>query len=193
MKRFLQPAITLALLMLAGCASMPPEAGVEFPSALQTTLAMARQGNAGAQFEVGRMHEQGRGYAQSYEEAFRWYHLAAGQGFAPAQFHLAGMYGSGRGVKHDYAKALEYHLKAARQGYADAYYPLGYTYEFGIGTEKDHAKALEWYLKCAESGNHFGMARMARAYERGELGLPVDVDKANMWQDKARAATAGQQ
>ncbi len=47
-------------------------------------LKAAQQGNANAQCSLGNMYENGQGVPQSYEEAIKWYQLAANQGHADA-------------------------------------------------------------------------------------------------------------
>ena len=51
------------------------------------------------------MYYDGRGVEQSYEEAFRWYLLAAEQGFLDAQYRVAYMYENGKGVEQSYEEA----------------------------------------------------------------------------------------
>ncbi|NCX62196.1 MAG: sel1 repeat family protein, partial [Betaproteobacteria bacterium] len=51
------------------------------------------------------MFDDGKGVAQDYKEAVRWYQLAAKQGNAEAQNNLGVMYGLGQGVLQDYTRA----------------------------------------------------------------------------------------
>ena len=60
----------------------------------------AEQGDAPAQFMLGRMYANGDGVPQDAAEAVRWYRLAAEQGLAEAQFNLGVMYANGQGVSH---------------------------------------------------------------------------------------------
>ena len=60
--------------------------------------------------------QNGRGVAQDYAEAMRWYRKAADQGNAVAQYNLGGLYENGRGVAQDYAEAMRWYRKAADQG-----------------------------------------------------------------------------
>jgi TPR repeat protein len=53
----------------------------------------------------------GRGVAQDFAEAARWYRKAADQGNAPGQASLGDMYAHGQGVTQDYAEAAS---RAAR-------------------------------------------------------------------------------
>ena len=57
----------------------------------------ADQGDAGAQYNLGVMYDNGQGVPQNYAEAVKWYRLAADQGDASAQYNLGVMYDNGRG------------------------------------------------------------------------------------------------
>ena len=49
----------------------------------------AKQGYAPAQYNLGIMYDKGEGVPQNYEEAMKWFHLAAKQGNPEAQKVLA--------------------------------------------------------------------------------------------------------
>ena len=70
------------------------------------------------------MYDQGKGVIQDYEEAFKWYQLAADQEYARAQYSLGYMYEDGEGVDRDYAEAVKWWRLAAEQGVAEAQYLL---------------------------------------------------------------------
>jgi hypothetical protein len=57
----------------------------EYQSARQEFLTLAQQGDAGAQYMLGRLYEQGLGAPQDYVEAHAWYNLAAAQGRTEAR------------------------------------------------------------------------------------------------------------
>ena len=58
-----------------------------------------------AQNNLGLMYYNGQGLPQDYDEAAKWYRLAAEQGNATAQSNLGSMYYSGEGVPQDYVQA----------------------------------------------------------------------------------------
>ncbi len=66
------------------------EVGVEawgrgdYDRAVQEFRPLAEQGHAPAQFNLGVMYDKGHGTPQDYQEAVRWYQLAAEQGIASA-------------------------------------------------------------------------------------------------------------
>ena len=63
-------------------------------AALRRLLLLAQQGDADAQFELGRSYTIGRGVAEDDQEAVYWYRKAAEQGHADAQFWLGAMHTS---------------------------------------------------------------------------------------------------
>ncbi len=116
--------VALAVALLIGLAT-PSQAdfvacfiaylGGDDASALQECKPLAEQGDAKAQYILGRMYDLGEGVPQDYAEAAKWYRKAAEQGDAKAQFALGAMYSYGRGVPQDYVQAHKwYNLAASR-------------------------------------------------------------------------------
>ena len=87
--------------------------------------ALAEQGDADAQFNLGVMYANGRGVPEDDTEAVRWYRLAADQGNAAAQVNLGIRYDIGEGVPQDYAEAVRWYRLAANQRHARAQLNLG--------------------------------------------------------------------
>ena len=71
------------------------------------------------------MSEEGRGVAQSYEEASVWYRKAAEQGHADAQLNLGYNLANGLGVTQSDTEAARWYKMAADQGDAQALSNLG--------------------------------------------------------------------
>ena len=88
--------------------------------------------------------------AKNYEEAVRYYRLAAENGYARGQWNLGAMYDFGYGVTQDYQKAVDWYRKAAEQGDAVGQCCLGFMYENGYGVTQDYQEAFDWYRKAAE-------------------------------------------
>ena len=61
--------------------------------------ALAEQGDAGAQYNLGVMLSDGRGAHQDYTEAVRWFRLAAEQGHILAKYNLGRRYYFDNGVR----------------------------------------------------------------------------------------------
>ena len=78
----------------------------DYPEALRLWGQLADQGNARAQFSLGKMYYIGQGVLRDNAKADAWYRKAADQGFDYAQFNLGVAYeDGGLGVPQDYALA----------------------------------------------------------------------------------------
>ena len=98
---------SILLLLLSSC------------SDFDETKLLAEQGNAIAQNNLGIMYRRGRGVAENYAEAVRWYRLAAEQGNATAQVSLGYMYANGDGVPQNDVRAyMWYSVTAAQDSHA---------------------------------------------------------------------------
>ena len=76
----------------------------------------ADQGNAGAQFNLGRMYRNGQGVKKDDVEAAKWWQLAAEQDFTMAQLNLGTLYATGQGVPQDNVRAYFWFILAAARG-----------------------------------------------------------------------------
>jgi len=82
--------------------------------------ASAGEGDAEVQFLLGTMYYNGDGVPMDYQEAAKWYRLAADQGDADAQHNLGRMYYNGYGVPMDYVVAHMWLNLSASQGNENA-------------------------------------------------------------------------
>ncbi len=117
----------------------------DYSVALQEFRSLAEDGHAGAQYQLGRMYDKGKGVASDNRRAAGWYQLAAEQGIERAQVELGHMYDSGRGVPTDRTAAAYWFLRAARQGDPEAQVQLGYKYAEGSGVPRDIPLAVAWF------------------------------------------------
>ena len=114
--------LALGVVLVAAPAWADFEAGVEahergdYATALKEFRALAEQGGAEAQNNLGWMYERGQGVLQDYAEAIRWYRMAAEQGNAGGQYNLGLMYANGRGVPQDDVQAHMWLNLAVAQG-----------------------------------------------------------------------------
>ena len=135
--------------------------------------------------QMGDDYRWGRnGKVQSYVEALKWYHQAAGYGHGRAQYNLGDMYYFGHGVPRNndeakkwWRKALDTSQKMAELGDAEGQYNMGLMYRKGHGVALDYAKAAEWYTKSANQNYAPAQYDLALAYEYG-WGLVSDKEQA---------------
>ena len=114
---------------------------------------LAAQGSADAQYQLGFIYHMGKGVDQDYQEAAKWYRLAAEQGHAVAQNNLGWMYDMGKGVDQDYQEAARWYRLAAEQGHAVAQNNLGVLYVNGKGVTQDYVRARMWFDFAARLGD----------------------------------------
>ncbi len=112
--------------------------------------AMAEQGDAKAQSQLGNRYYKGIEIEKDLTTAKEWFTKAAKQGEKVSQFFLGLICLHGYGVEKDEKKAVEWLTKSADQDFEPAEYCLGKCYKDGIGIEKDLDKANELLSKAKE-------------------------------------------
>lgn len=135
---------------------------------------------ADAQYLLGRLYFFGKGIRQNYNEAFKWYELAAkNEFFYRAQCEVGKCYENGFGTKKDLFEAFAWYEASASGGDGDeeAMYNLGRCYEKGLGVKKDLSKAFEWYSNAAEQGYKDAQYKLGNCYYNGE-GVKQDYREA---------------
>ena len=145
----------------------PAYVRTDYSSAYVTVKTLADEGSASAQFELGRMFENGNGVGKNSQLAVFWYGKAAEQGHAEAQTSLAVLYARGLGVPRN-------------DSYAVAQYDLGYMYARGLGVPRDDRQAIDWYRKAAGQGVVKAQYNLGEIYSKG-VGVPKDDQQAYFW------------
>ena len=85
-------------------------------SQFDETKALAEQGDADAQYNLGIMYDTGLGVPENDAEAVKWFRKAAEQGYADAQYNLGLMYAKGDGVPENNIRAYVWFSMAKTQG-----------------------------------------------------------------------------
>jgi uncharacterized protein len=162
----------------------------DYAAALQLWQQLATQGNADAQYNLGRMYDRSKGILNDDIQAAKWYRMAADQGNAKAQFVLGQWYQWGNHglpnfrVAENIGEALRLYRLAANQGNAEAQYFLGNLYDESQGVPLDFAEALKWYSLAANQGYGLAQLQLGYSYVYGH-GVPQDPIQAYMWSDLA--------
>lgn len=169
----------------------------------------AAQGNACAQYQMGRIYmrdgmvppdlAQARHWlvkatAQGNDDAKRLLKdtevcIAAERGDMKAMYALAYLYQQWKNYPHAvywYRKAAEqaelapsHSLDMFENGSA-AQCNLADKYEHGLGVAQDDQQALDWYRKSAALNNHVAQYSLGMMYMRGR-GVPKDMAQARAW------------
>lgn len=134
--------------------------------------ALAKQGDAEAQYHVGMMYNNGIGTQQDRGQAFAWFQKSAASNHPLGAYKL-GCYYDGQGVgivASDADQALKYKLVAAEAGYALAQQDVANLYDRRGNPEQ----ALKWWKMAGDQGYPPALFSLFRAYSEGK-GAPQDL------------------
>jgi hypothetical protein len=123
---------------------------------------------------------------QDYNEAMRWFRMAASQGDAVAEDDVGELYFFGHGVPVDYAQAMVWYRRSAAQNNATAQDGIGALYARGQGVAVNYGEALKWFRQSADQGNSDAANWLGYFYTHG-LGVSMSVTEAQEWYAKSRA------
>lgn len=154
---------------------------------LAQQLSAAAAGDASAMAGLGVRYETGKGVAQNYAQAARWYQKAAAAGDAAGMGGLGSMYFNGTGLPKDPEQARIWFSKAAEAGNGRGMNGIGVLYLRGDGgLPKDIAQAVAWHEKAA-AGEPRAMLNLGNLYSSG-AGVARNDSEAVSWYRKAAAA-----
>lgn len=133
----------------------------DFSTAFKEATPLADQGNAEAQFLLGKMYLKGDGVLADHEQAIKWFKASAVQGNAEAQFFLGSMYLL---PQENVAEGVRFLRLSAEQGNQDAQFLLGKTYIQGVqGVSRDPVQAEMWLWLAAKNNLPFYQGELASA------------------------------
>ena len=137
----------------------------------------ARQGHAGAQYNLAKKYYDGRLVEQDYEKAMLWFTKAADQGDADAYYYLGCGYYFEEGYPLDLAKGIQLWEEAADRGNTDATFMMGLSYFNGTGVEEDNDRAFALFSKAAAVGDGRALRFLGDCYSNG-YGTNIEINKA---------------
>lgn len=186
--------IFLIILLTAGCDSQTREYNSvlvlfsqgQVQQALPVLTSLAEAGYPPAQFRLGMMFAEGFSIQQNWNQAALWFERAAQQNHVGAQWTLARLYRTGLGVRQSDTLALRWYQALAEQGFAPAQHQVGMMYRGGVGASLSLEQAEHWLRRAAQQEYRPAIAEIIKAYQSGDLGLPVDPEQARAWQDRAQ-------
>ena len=149
--------VTAAVVVVTGAEAGPyedaPNRGHRISLNYRRWHALAEQGHAPSQYNIGVLYREGIAVDQSYSEAASWYRRAAAQDHAKAENGLGFLYQTGKGVPQDMVEAAKWYRKSAEQGLAAAQFNLGLLYDNGTGVPRNTVQAYVWFNAAATSGH----------------------------------------
>ena len=168
----------------AGCL---PDDGLVSQEEYDEIRALAKAGDAEAQYQLGEFYEEGEVRRQSDATAAEWYLKAAEQGHIDAQIAVGVLYAEGLGGAEDRAEAIGWFEKAAASGDSQAQFNVGslYTEE---GEDQDFGEALKWFRAASFQGNLGALHALGIMYEQGDGVLQSDEEAHKFYK---RAASEG--
>jgi localization factor PodJL len=140
----------------------------------------AAAGNAAAEYEIAIRYAEGRGVAQSFGDAARWFERAASKGLVPAQYRLGSLYEKGHGVKKDLEAARRLYVSAAEKGNARAMHNLAVLYAEGIDGKPEYKTAFQWFRKAASHGIADSQYNLGILLARG-IGAEQNLAESYKW------------
>jgi len=161
----------------------------------------AAQGDADAQFWLGKAYQRGWFGGLDDREAFQWLTKAATQGLPNAQFSLGQMYEDGEGVPENDSLAASWYRKAA--DHSPAY--VGGVWEAEVqltnmyrdGRLKDKVQAYMWFAivrSSVDPSSDEDMKQVARHMTRAQIvqaqSLAKDWIKRHPWQQQTNVAAS---
>jgi TPR repeat protein len=138
-------------------------------------LSLAKTGDSGAQYELGRRFANGIGTRRDNKQALKWLRKSAEWGHPEAQFQLARMLADSGEISEAYtwlalsatngeprAKDESNVLAAKLSGeqLADARFRTGQRFSDGLGVSRDYAAAYAWFRLANTAGSQEALERM---------------------------------
>jgi TPR repeat protein len=144
---------------------------------------MARKGNINLQYILGIFYITNKDRL-NYNEAFKWFQMAASNKNTNAIYQLGLLYENGQGTIQDYSTAYRLYSRTKEKGHPESIYRLGIAYQYGLGVEINTSEAIDCYSKAAELENNESQFKLGKLYGSGEL-LGKDSLKSLKWYTKA--------
>lgn len=135
---------------------------------IQVLVRAANKGCAEDQYMLGHFYFRGLYVEQSYEEALKWFRLAAAQNYAEAQQRIGLCYAKGWGVPQSYDEAVKWYRLAVDQNNAAAQYDLGWCFYEGNGVPQSEEEAIKWFTKSADQGYLNAQTTLYQIYIKSE-------------------------
>jgi TPR repeat protein len=159
----------------------------DFAAAMKEWQALAEQGEANSQYNMGLLYARGQGVSQDYKQALARYEKAAAQGVPAAEYNLGVMYANGQGVAANPEEAKKWFLKAEEKGVGEAVTGLATIYSEGEGAFKNYTEAEKWYRQAAEKGVASAAFNLGVMYDIGQ-GVQQSYPEALKWYHAAADA-----
>ena len=145
----------------------------------------AKQGNAYAMADMGKMYAQGIFVEADRTKAWEWYeeslkamHIVEGRKENTyLEYRIGKMYQYGLGTEENLQEAAKWLEMASGKEHKYALYSLGMLYLHGKGVEPDEEKACQLFQRSHKKGNPYASFELGKLYEAGR-GTERNTDLA---------------
>lgn len=131
-----------------GCTKQPALAAVYYRQA-------AERGFPRGQYNYGAVFYGGCGVPQDYEQAYRWFSLAAACDDSSACHGLGWCYRYGQGVESSDKQAFHWFKKGSEFRYGPALAQLSLCFRDGVGVQADEDLSRKWMKEAAMEGDAY--------------------------------------
>lgn len=177
------------VLIIAGLSLLGPWQGQAGEAEQIATLsARAAQGDATAQFELGRDYYRGAGRPKDEKAAFSWIEKSAAQGNIDAITSMGFFHAKGIGVAKNEAAAIEWFRKGSEKGSATCKLNLGLLLRQGKTIQPSSDESLRLMHEAAEADSVEAQSYLGQLYFMGDRHLRPDYLKAKPFLLKAAEA-----
>jgi len=152
----------------------------DVPDMFGTLEEQAREGDAEAQYELGRLLM----IIQSFDDATYWFRQAAEQGHQSAQAILAFNYQAGIGVARNRYQAAYWFYQAGEANDPFIQFDIASMYSDGNILPQDMEQAAYWFRKSAEQNITEAQVHLGGMHYHGQ-GIEVNHELAAYWYRRA--------
>ena len=133
---------------------------------IAAVIALAEQGDADDQFNLGKAYFYGSGVPLDTDKAVKLIRTAADQGHAGPQTLMGTFYLLGDAVAVDQAESIKWFKRAAIQGNSTAQFSLGIIYKDASDVPDHKITAYAWYAIARAQGDELAI-QFKDVFEKG--------------------------
>ena len=145
---------------------------------------LANDGDADAQYMMGKLYRDGSLLIPDWVNAAYWFEKAARQGNDAAQYALGKLLLSNDAEVRNIEAGLHWLAESARNGNSYAACRLGKEYLSGETVSRDTNRAVRYFHIAADVGNQYAQYMLGKLYLTGD-GMPKDPNEAFVWMQAA--------
>lgn len=139
------------------------------------TVKKAESGNLESQLQLANYYRWEMKGDPNFEEALKWYMMAAKKGDAVALNNLGCMHVNGEGVEKCNEKAFKLFYKSAELNLESSQYSIGLMLYEGLGCQQNKEEAVKWLRLAAEQGHAEAQTMLSNILKEESQSLNEEV------------------